>query len=140
MFFFNLSGLFQFDFFLDVELNLFFSENAVFEVLKQLFGSYTPGMQHQQHSVNPLIRSFQDTRPTRRLYEGGSTRAVLNNEIKKIDGTLFSYSDTALFGYYIHVPDAYDHTKLGVIDRPIRGDTVNYLCFREIKRMWAGLQ
>lgn len=113
-------------------------ENAVFEVLKHLFGSYSPGMQHQQHSVNPLIRSFQDTRPIRRMNEGGKTRQVENNLISKIDGTLFSYSDTALFGYYIHVPDAYAHDGT-VIDRAIRGDSVNYRCFREIKRMWAGL-
>jgi predicted Zn-dependent peptidase len=113
-------------------------ENACFEVLKVLFGSYTPGMQHQQHSINPLIRSFQNTRPIRRNNEGGATRDVMNNDISKIDGTLHSYSDTALFGYYLHVPDAYNHTH-DVLDRPIRGDSVNYKCFREIKRMWAGL-
>jgi len=113
-------------------------ENAVFQVLKHVFGSYTPGDQHLQHSINPLIKSYCSTRPIRRMEEGGYTRYVFNDDIKKIDGTLYSYSDTALFGYYARIPDAYGHSK-GVLDRGLRADNVNYRLMREIKRYWTSL-
>ena len=59
--------------------------------------------------------------------------------MKKIDGTLFSYSDTALFGYYVRIPDAYGHSY-GVLDHGLRAANVNYKVMREIKRYWAGLK
>jgi len=114
-------------------------ENTNFLVLKHVFGSYTPGDQHLQHSANPLIKSFCSERPIRRMEEGGATRYIFNNDILKVDGTLFSYSDTALFGYYAHVPDAYGSSK-GVLDRNLRADNVNYRLMREIKRFWKGLK
>jgi len=114
-------------------------ENTNFLVLKHVFGSYSPGGQHLQHSANPLIKSFCSSRPIRRIEEGGATRYIFNNDILKVDGTLFSYSDTALFGYYAHVPDAYGSSK-GVLDRNLRADNVNYRLMREIKRMWKGLK
>lgn len=107
--------------------------------MKHVFGSYTPGDQHQQHSAHPLIRSYQTTRPIRRLEEGGYHRYIFNDDISKIDGTLFNYNDTALFGYYAHIPQAYGHSK-GVLDRNLRADNVNYRLFRELKRYWAGLK
>lgn len=113
-------------------------ENAVFQVLKHVFGSYTPGDQHLQHSINPLIKSFCSTRPIRRIEEGGKTRYIFNNDILKIEPTLHSYTDTALFGYYARIPDAYGSSQ-GVLDRAIRGDNVNYRLFRELKRFWKGL-
>lgn len=114
-------------------------DNAQFEVLKHIFGSYTPGDQHLQHSINPLIKSYCSTRPIRRMEEGGITRYIYNNDIKKIDGTLLSYSDTALFGYYVRIPDAYGHSH-GVLDTGLRAANVNYKVMREIKRYWASLQ
>lgn len=113
-------------------------DNAVFEVLKHVFGSYTPGEQHVQHSVNPLIKSFNSSRPNRRMHSGGSHNYNFASDVKKIDGVLTSYSDTALFGFYTHVPDAYGHSQ-GVLEQSIRGANVHYRLFRELKRMWCSL-
>ena len=67
-----------------VFLKFFFSENTNFLVLKHVFGSYTPGDQHLQHSANPLIKSFCSERPIRRMEEGGATRYIFNNDILKV--------------------------------------------------------
>jgi len=81
-------------------------DNAAFALMAEMFGSWKQGDQHAQHAVAPMTRWITDVTPNRRVEHHGHNSDYNPAKMVEYEGSLTSYSDSALFGFYADVIDA----------------------------------
>ena len=125
------------------------------EVLKQIFGSFTPGQQHAQWSSNQAVKNMCDVRPTRYVAHGGHgdpysirfTNGFSGKEnsflvliVADTDnlGVNSYYTDCSLLGFQVEAVDADSGEGLGFLSSN-RLMGVCLTLHKEIKR-WKQLK
>jgi len=85
------------------------------EVLKQIFGSFTPGQQHAQWSSNQAVKNMCDVRPTRYVAHGGHGDPYSIRFTNGFSGVNSYYTDCSLLGFQVEAVDADSGEGLGFL-------------------------